>query len=75
MENVFDGKSGRIWNKAVTAIRTLGRRLKVARLKDLGAHGAAHLGEGQSYAQGLVEALANYDFFDGWLQIVKNLIF
>lgn len=50
-----------------SAIRTLGRRLKIARLKDVGEHGAAPLGQGQSDAKGFVEALQEYRFFDGWL--------
>ncbi len=49
------------------AIRTLGRHLKIARLKDFGEHGAVELGSGQSDAEGFVHALANYEFFDGWL--------
>ncbi|MGD1916241.1 MAG: sugar phosphate isomerase/epimerase family protein [Phycisphaerales bacterium] len=49
------------------AIRTLGRHLKIARLKDFGEHGAVELGSGQSDAEGVVHALANYEFFDGWL--------
>jgi sugar phosphate isomerase/epimerase len=49
------------------AIRTLGRRLRIARLKDVGEHGCVPLGTGGSEAQGFVEALMSYGHFDGWL--------
>lgn len=49
------------------AIRTLGRRLKVARLKDVGEHGCVPLGTGESRAQAFVQGLASYGHFDGWL--------
>lgn len=49
------------------AIRTLGRRLKIARLKDIGEHGPVPLGTGSSEAQAFVEGLAAYGHFDGWL--------
>ena len=49
------------------AIRTLGRRLKIARVKDFGAHGCVRLGSGNSDAEGFVRAIASYEHFDGWL--------
>lgn len=49
------------------AIRTLGRRLHLARLKDYGTEGAAALGEGQSEARAFVETLKDATPFDGWL--------
>jgi sugar phosphate isomerase/epimerase len=49
------------------AIRTLGRRLKVARLKDVGENGAVALGTGDSEARAFVQGLASYGHFDGWL--------
>jgi len=50
-----------------SAIRTLGRRLKIARLKDVGEHGAVPLGRGKHEAEAFVRALAGYEYFDGWL--------
>lgn len=49
------------------AIRTLGRRLKVARLKDVGEHGCVPMGTGDSDAKAFVDALVSYGHFDGWL--------
>lgn len=49
------------------AIRTLGRRLKFARLKDVGDAGCVPLGTGRTDAEGFVKALQSYDHFDGWL--------
>lgn len=49
------------------AVRTLGRRLKIARLKDIGEDGAVALGTGRSDAEGFVRALSEYGYFDGWL--------
>ncbi len=49
------------------AIRTLGRRLKIARLKDVGEGGCVPLGTGQSEAMAFVESLVSYGHFDGWL--------
>lgn len=49
------------------AIRTLGRRLRIARVKDFGPDGAVPLGTGQSQAEAFVRALSEYEYFDGWL--------
>lgn len=49
------------------AVRTLGRRMKFARLKDVGSDGCVPLGSGHSDAEGFVKALRSYGHFDGWL--------
>ena len=49
------------------AVRTLGRRLRVARLKDFGEHGCVPLGTGRSEAEAFVRSLVEYGHFDGWL--------
>lgn len=52
---------------AAAAVRTLGRRMHLARLKDYGPGGSAVLGEGLSGARAFVGALKDAAAFDGWI--------
>lgn len=49
------------------ALRTLGRRLHLVRLKDYGEQGAMALGEGNSEASSFVHAMNGPAAFDGWI--------
>jgi len=64
----YNGAVGRAAGEDHTkALRTLGRRLLLARLKDYAQGAPALPGAGEADARGFARALADYRFFDGWL--------